>query len=32
MSADEVEENIPSDINEMFMIAEDMRQWEEEND
>lgn len=30
MSADEVEENIPSDINEMFMIAEDMRQWEEE--
>ena len=31
MSADEVEENLPSEINEMFGISEDMRQWEEEN-
>lgn len=31
MSADEVEETIPSDIDEMFMIVEDMRQWEEDN-
>jgi hypothetical protein len=31
MSADEAEEMIPSDINDMFMIVEDMRQWEEDN-
>jgi hypothetical protein len=31
-SADEVAEMIPSDLDEMFMIVEDMRQWEEENE
>jgi hypothetical protein len=31
-SADEVAEMIPSDLDEMFMIVEDMRQWEDEND
>jgi hypothetical protein len=31
-SADEVAEMIPSDLDEMFMITEDMRQWEENND
>lgn len=32
MSADEVEQMLPSDIDEMFMIVEDIRQWEEENE
>lgn len=29
LSADEIEEEIPSEINEMFGISDDMRQWEE---
>lgn len=32
MSADEAEEHIPDDLNEMFSITDDMRQWEEENE
>lgn len=32
LSADDAEYLIPSEINEMFCITEDMRQWEEENE
>ena len=32
MNADEVDIEIPSDINEAFAIAENMRSWEEENE
>lgn len=32
MSADEAEEIIPQDIDEMFCIIEDMRQWEDEEE
>ena len=32
MNADEVDIEIPSDINEAFAIAENMRGWEEENE
>ena len=31
-TADEVEEQLPSELNETFGISENMRQWEEEND
>lgn len=32
MSADEIEEEIPSEINEMFGISEDVRSWQEDNE
>jgi hypothetical protein len=32
MDADEVEANIPSDLNEAFSISENMREWYEENE
>lgn len=32
MSADEVDEEIPEELNESFCIAEYMRQWDEENE
>ena len=31
MSADEIDEQIPGDLNEAFCIAENQRMWEEEN-
>ena len=31
LSADEIEDDIPDDINEMFSISEYRREWEEEN-
>lgn len=32
MSADEMEEEIPDDINDMFSLSENRREWEEENE
>jgi hypothetical protein len=32
MSADETEEALPEELNEMFAISESMRDWEEENE
>lgn len=32
MSSDEVAENLPSELDEMFNISESMREWEEENE
>ena len=31
MSADEMDQQLPSDLNEAFCISENQRMWEEEN-